>query len=85
MRRRRTKAISGEPVSGHEAYTRCIIKERLASVIELFWPREQYQMVEQILLILGQSTNDLDQYLKLDDSKIDCKIQHYAGLHAVFY
>lgn len=29
----------------------------------------------------GQYPNNLEQYLKLDDSKIDCKIQYYAELH----
>ncbi len=86
--------ISGEPVSGHEAYTRCIIKERLSSVIESFWPREQYQMVEQILLILGQSTND-PTYRFFDDiisGQLDCdkmdyllRDSHYCGVEYGMY
>lgn len=50
--------INGETVSGHEAYTRCIIKERLSTIIESFWPRDKYQMVEAILQILSQSSSD---------------------------
>lgn len=29
----------------------------------------------------GQYSNNLEQYLRLDDSKIDCKIQYYAELY----
>lgn len=71
--------INGESVSGHEAYTRCIIKERLAPIIESFWPREQYHMVEDILLILSQSTND-PIYRFFDDiisGQLDCDKMDY--------
>ncbi|WWR15922.1 HD domain-containing protein [Lachnospiraceae bacterium JLR.KK008] len=81
--------INGEMVSGHEAYTRCIIKKRLASVIESFWPKEQYHMVEDILLILSQSTND-PKYRFFDDiisGQLDCdkmdyllRDSHYCGV-----
>lgn len=71
--------INGEMVSGHEAYTRCIIKECLSSIIESFWPRKHYHMVEDILLILSQSTND-PIYRFFDDiisGQLDCDKMDY--------
>lgn len=81
--------INGEEVSGHEAYTRCIIKERLASTIESYWPRKRYHMVEDILLILSQSSTD-PEYRFFDDiisGQLDCdkmdyllRDSHYCGV-----
>lgn len=81
--------INGEEVSGHEAYTRCIIKERLASEIEFYWPRKRYHMVEDILLILSQSSTD-PEYRFFDDiisGQLDCdkmdyllRDSHYCGV-----
>ncbi len=71
--------INGEMVSGHEAYSRCIIKEKLASEIESFWPKERYHMVEDILLILSQGSSD-STYRFFDDiisGQLDCDKMDY--------
>lgn len=86
--------INGETVSGHEAYTRCIIKERLSKIIESFWPRDKYQMVEAILQILSQSSSDpvfrfFDDIIsgQLDCDKMDYLLRdsHYCGVEYGVY
>lgn len=82
--------VSGELASGHEVYTRCIIKGRLAPVIEAEWPREDgFHMVEDILLILSQGSSDpiyrfFDDILsgQLDCDKMDYLLRdsHYCGV-----
>lgn len=71
--------LSGQPASGHEAYTRCIIKERIAPVIEKYWKNEEYYMVPHILMILNQSSDDAE-YRFFDDiisGQLDCDKMDY--------
>jgi len=87
--------VSGEPASGHEVYTRCIIKERLAGCIESRWPREMgYTMVEDVLMILSQGTSDptfrfFDDIIsgQLDCDKMDYLLRdsHYCGVEYGVY
>ena len=82
--------VSGDTASGHEVYTRCIIKERLAGLIEKSWPREKgYCMVQDILMILSQGTSDptfrfFDDIIsgQLDCDKMDYLLRdsHYCGV-----
>lgn len=71
--------LNGQPASGHEAYTRCIIKERLTPIIEQYWPAEDYQMVANILMLLNQSSDD-PTYRFFDDiisGQLDCDKMDY--------
>ena len=87
--------VSGEAASGHEVYTRCIIRERLSSLIEAWWPREKgYSMVEDILMILSQGTSDptfrfFDDIIsgQLDCDKMDYLLRdsHYCGVEYGVY
>mgnify|MGYP002511164462 CR=1 FL=1 len=82
--------VNGEIASGHEVYTRCIIKERLAKVIEKHWPKtEKCSMVEDILMILSQGSSDpvfrfFDDIIsgQLDCDKMDYLLRdsHYCGV-----
>lgn len=82
--------VSGELASGHEIYTRCIIKERLSKTIEEFWPKSKgYSMVEDILMILSQGSSDptfrfFDDIIsgQLDCDKMDYLLRdsHYCGV-----
>lgn len=81
--------LNGQSASGHEAYTRCIIKERLAKVIEEYWPDNEFHMVAHILMILNQSSDD-PRYRFFDDiisGQLDCdkmdyllRDSHYCGV-----
>lgn len=75
-----TDPASGETVSGHEVYTRRIIRERLAPVIEAHWPPEQgCHMVEDILMLLSQGSSD-PQFRFFDDiisGQLDCDKMDY--------
>lgn len=82
--------VSGEMVSGHEVYTRCIIKEKLSKIIEEFWPKSaERSMVEDILMILSQGSSD-PTYRFFDDiisGQLDCdkmdyllRDSHYCGV-----
>lgn len=71
---------SGETASGHEVYSRCIIKERLAHVIETYWPPEQgCHMTEDILMLLSQGSSN-PQFRFFDDiisGQLDCDKMDY--------
>lgn len=75
-----TDPASGETVSGHEVYTRCIIKERLAGVIERYWPpQDGYHMTEDILMLHSQGSSD-PQFRFFDDiisGQMDCDKMDY--------
>lgn len=75
-----TDPASGEMASGHEVYTRCIIKERLTFIIESFWPPAQgYHMVQDILMLLSQSSSD-PRFRFFDDiisGQLDCDKMDY--------
>ncbi len=84
--------LNGETASGHEAYTRCIIKERMQPVIDEFWPDSQ--MVPHILMILNQSSDDpvyrfFDDIIsgQLDCDKMDYLLRdsHYCGVEYGIY
>ena len=71
--------LSNQTASGHEAYTRCIIKERLEAVITKYWNNEEYYMVPHILMILNQSSDDAT-YRFFDDiisGQLDCDKMDY--------
>lgn len=82
--------VSGELASGHEVYTRCIIKERLSDVIERYWPKTgERNMVYDILMILSQGSSDpifrfFDDIIsgQLDCDKMDYLLRdsHYCGV-----
>lgn len=81
--------LNGEIANGHEAYTRCIIKECMADIINEFWPEQEYHMVPHILMILNQSSDD-PSYRFFDDiisGQLDCdkmdyllRDSHYCGV-----
>ena len=48
-----TDPLNGGTESGHEAYTRCIVKERMSDIINSFWPDEEHHMIPHILMILN--------------------------------
>lgn len=86
--------LNGQPARGHEAYTRCIIKERLAYTIERFWPDKEHHMVPHILMILNQSSDDplyrfFDDIIsgQLDCDKMDYLLRdsHYCGVEYGIY
>lgn len=81
--------LNGEPASGHEAYTRCIVKERMSDIINEFWPESEHHMVPHILMILNQSSDDplyrfFDDIIsgQLDCDKMDYLLRdsHYCGV-----
>ncbi|MFR8711606.1 hypothetical protein B5G26_14945 [Anaerotignum lactatifermentans] len=85
---------NGQTTRGHEVYTRCIIKERLANIIENFWSDSEYHMVPHILMILNQSSDD-PTYRFFDDiisGQLDCdkmdyllRDSHYCGVEYGVY
>lgn len=86
--------LNGEIASGHEAYTRCIIKERMSDIISSFWPDEEHHMVAHILMILNQSSDDplyrfFDDIIsgQLDCDKMDYLLRdsHYCGVEYGVY
>ncbi len=84
-----TDPLNNEYSSGHEAYTRCIIKERLADTINQYWADEECQMIPNLLMILNQSSDD-PKYRFFDDiisGQLDCdkmdyllRDSHYCGV-----
>ncbi len=86
--------VNGQFESGHEVYTRCIIKERLSDIIEQYWPNDEFQMVPRILMILSQSSDD-PEYRFIDDiisGQLDCdkmdyllRDSHYCGVEYGVY
>lgn len=81
--------LNGGTANGHEAYTRCIIKERMTDIINEFWPDSEHHMVPHILMILNQSSDD-PAYRFFDDiisGQLDCdkmdyllRDSHYCGV-----
>lgn len=81
--------LNGESASGHEAYTRCIIKERMSGIINEAWNDSEHHMVPHILMILNQSSDDprfrfFDDIIsgQLDCDKMDYLLRdsHYCGV-----
>lgn len=86
--------LNGESASGHEAYTRCIIKECMADIINEFWEDSEHHMVPHILMILNQSSDDplyrfFDDIIsgQLDCDKMDYLLRdsHYCGVEYGMY
>ncbi|MBQ6160349.1 MAG: HD domain-containing protein [Oscillospiraceae bacterium] len=77
--------------SGHEVYTRKIIKEKLSDTIEKYWP--QYDMVNQILKVHSQGSYDSFRFFddiisgQLDCDKMDYLLRdsHYCGVQYGVY